>query len=80
MNSKKTSTSIASLAANKLADNGSSATAKKLAASALAQAHSNRQTGAEMEAVASAVMRSNKYSTDTKKLAASILSQSNVDR
>lgn len=80
MNSKQTSKSVASLASATLTNANSSAIAKTLAASALAQSRSKKQTGPEMEAVASAVIRSTKYNDETKKLAASLVSQSVKDR
>ena len=79
-NSKKTSSSIASNAAKTLSDPNASATAKSLAASALAQTGSSKQTGAAMEDKASQVLSSPKYSKATKKLAGSVLSQSNKER
>lgn len=80
MNKKKTSSKISSLAAQTLRDENSSKIAKELAGSALSQASSSNQTGAEMEDKASRVLQSNKYNKDTKSLAASVLSQSNKKR
>ena len=57
-----------------------SKTAKSLAASALSQSSTKKQTGANMETKASNVLKSNKYSDKTKSLAASVLSQSNKER
>ncbi|WP_309244014.1 hypothetical protein [Caballeronia sp. EK] len=57
-----------------------SAIKKSLAASALSQSHTKKQTGAEMEHKASEVLHSNKYSKETKTLAASVLAQSNKER
>ncbi|MBU1386902.1 MAG: hypothetical protein KKE62_14180 [Proteobacteria bacterium] len=79
-NKKKTSTKIASLASKTLQDKNASATAKKLAASALAQTQTNKQTGKEMETFASKILKSNKYSDETKTLAATVLAQSNKER
>lgn len=79
-NKKTTSDEIASLASKILTDKNSSQTAKSLAASALAQKDSNKQTGSDMEDKASKVLKSDKYNDDTKKLAASVLSQSNKER
>lgn len=76
-NSKKTSTGIASQAAETLKNPNASAVAKSLAGSALAQVQGAYQTGKAMEAKASQVLQSSKYSDDTKALAASLLSQSN---
>ena len=69
-----------SLASKTLHDSKASATAKSLAASALAQSHSAKQTSGNMEHKASEVLHSNKYSQETKTLAASVLAQSNKDR
>lgn len=80
MNKKKTSKKVQGLASKTLTSNNSSATAKKLAGSALSQANKKNQTGSDMETLASTVLTSNKYSDDTKALAASVLSQSNKDR
>lgn len=79
-NKKQTSPKIASKAAATLSDPNASATAKSLAASALAQAGNGKQTGAAMEDKASRVLHSNKYSKETKSLAGTVLSQSNKPR
>ena len=79
-NKKQTSNSIASKAAKILSDNDSSATAKKLAGSALSQYNSDKQTGSELEDLASKVLNSSKYSDETKSLAGSVLSQSDKIR
>lgn len=80
MNKKKTSKSVASLAAKTLQSNSTSNTAKKLAGSVLSQTKSLNQTGSSLEGLASTVMTSNKYSRETKTLAGSVLSQSNKKR
>ena len=81
MNNKKTtSVSVASLASKVLNNSQSSATAKKLAGSALSQVNKGNQTGADLESLASRVLQSDKYSDETQKLAASVLSQSNKER
>ncbi len=80
MNSKTTSRTVASEAAQVLADSNSSATARSLAASALSQRSPERQTGSAMEDLASRVLDSSKYSDQTKSLAGSVLSQSNKQR
>lgn len=80
MNTKKTSKSVASLAAQILQDSNASAIQKRLAGSALAQSSSAKQTGSEMETVASNVLRSDKYNSTTKEMAATVLSQSNKER
>jgi hypothetical protein len=79
-NGKRTSQELASRAAATLSDPTASATAKSLAASALAQAGTGKQTGAKMEDKASQVLSSNKYSSNTKSLAGSVLAQSNKKR
>lgn len=79
-NTKKTSDKIATLAAQTLNSPVASATAKSLAASALAQKNADKQTGAEMEETAAKVLGSDHYSEDTKTLAASVLSQANKER
>jgi len=79
-NTKETSDRIAQLAVQTLKNDSASKTAKSLAASALAQTNTGKQTGAEMEDLASKVIRSEKYSEDTKSLAGAVLSQSNKDR
>jgi hypothetical protein len=79
-NAKQTSKKVAHLAGKTLHDPKASATAKSLAASALAQSHSAKQTSGNMEHKASEVLHSNKYSQETKTLAASVLAQSSKDR
>jgi len=79
-NTKTTSEKVASKAAKILADKNTSKTAKSLAASALSQKDSQKQTGSELEDLASKVLRSEKYNADTKELAASVLAQSNKNR
>jgi hypothetical protein len=79
-NTKQSTPKVASLAAATLNDRNASKIAKSLAASVVAQTHTGKQTGAEMESKASKVLQSDKYSDDTKSLAASVLSQSNKER
>lgn len=79
-NNKKTSSEIASLAAEVLNDPYASKTQKQLAGSALSQVQSGNQTGAKLEDLASKVLRSDKYSDKSKQLAGSVLSQSNKER
>ena len=79
-NTKRTSSKVASQAAATLSDPNASATAKSLAASALAQFGTGKQTGAAMEDKASKVLQSDKYSDDTKSLAGTVLAQSNKAR
>lgn len=80
INSKQTSSRIATLASETLTSSQSSQIAKSLAASALAQTGTQRQTGAKMEDVASRVLKSEKYADTTRELAASVLSQANKGR
>jgi hypothetical protein len=79
-NNKRTSSEVASLAADMLQNPDASPIAKSLAASALAQSSTSKQTGATMEELASRVLASEGHDAATKKLAASILSQSNKSR
>lgn len=79
-NTKQTSSKIASKAGSVLGNPKASATAKSLAASALAQTKTGKQTGAAMEDKASKVLQSPKYNKDTKSLAGTVLSQSNKPR
>ena len=79
-NTKQTSGKIASQASKTLRNPKSSATAKSLAASALAQSGTGKQTGKKMETKASKVVTGKGYSKSTKKLAGSVLSQSNKAR
>ncbi|ANF85033.1 hypothetical protein A7J50_1608 [Pseudomonas antarctica] len=79
-NIKRTSDNMASLAAETLSNPNSSAIAKSLAASALAQSGTDKQTSAEMEEKAGKALQSDKYSDATKSLAASVLSQANKER
>jgi hypothetical protein len=79
-NTKQSSPSVANLAAQTMTSKRSSATAKSLAGSVVAQANTGKQTGKAMETTASKVLQSDKYSDDTKTLAASVLSQSNKSR
>lgn len=79
-NTKQSSEKVAKLASDTLRDPGASAIAKSLAASALAQASSGKQTSAAMEAKAGRVLQSEKYSEETKSLAGSVVSQANKKR
>jgi hypothetical protein len=79
-NEKKTSSKMATLAAETLSNPNSSNIAKSLAASALAQSGTDKQTSAEMEEKAGKALQSGKYSEETKSLAASVLSQANKER
>ena len=76
-NSKRTSQSVATLAAKTLTDPKASAIQKHLAGSVLSQSKTSKQTGHTIESELSAILRSNKYNDKTHTLAASLLSQSN---
>lgn len=78
-NTKQTSNSVASLAGKTLQSSTASHIQKQLAASALSQAGTGRQTGAGMEAKASKALSSSSSPT-TQKLAGSVVSQSNRKR
>lgn len=80
INTKKTSASVGTLASKTLKNPNASKTAKSLAASALSQTKTNKQTGSQLEDQASRVLQSDKYNAATKKLAGSVLSQSNKKR
>lgn len=79
-NTKHTSARVASRAAEVLRDPSTSATAKRLAGSALSQRGTPRQTGADLEDLAARVLRDERYAAQTKELAASVLAQSNKQR
>jgi hypothetical protein len=79
-NTKQSTPKVAALAAATLNDKNASQIAKSLAGSVIAQTHTGKQTGADMESKASKVLQSEKYSDETKTLAASVLSQSNKER
>ena len=79
MNSKKTSSSVASQASRALRSS-TSEIQRQLAGSALSQAKSGHQTGQQMQGVAPAALNSPKYSSTTKTLAGSVLSQSDKNR
>ena len=80
MNTKSTSPKVGTLASQTLRSPSSSQAAKQMAASALSQAHTGRQTGKKIESKASQVLQSDKYKASTKVLAASVLAQSNKQR
>ncbi|CNK77171.1 hypothetical protein ACRBEF_03370 [Yersinia proxima] len=79
-NTKKTSASVASLAAQILKDPTASAIEKSLAGSALSQTNTDNQTGAYMEDVAAQVLAEPKSSKLAKTLAGSVLAQANKKR
>lgn len=79
-NNKKTSGSLASVAAKTLNDPNASKIQKSLAGSALSQAGSKNQTSGAMEHKASAALNDPNSNALTKKLAASVLAQANKER
>lgn len=79
-NAKQSGAQVTHQAAKTLSNPNASATAKSLAASVVAQAHTGKETGKAMEAKASKVLKSEKFSDATKSLAGSVLSQSNKKR
>jgi len=79
-NPKATSSKVATLASETLRNPSSSTIQRQLAASAMSQADSSKQTGAEMEAKAGRVLESEKYNATTRTLAASVLAQANKER
>ena len=80
MNTKRSSSKLASDAAKILNDKNSSKIQRSLAGGVLSQRDPGKQTGAVMEDKPSRVLQSEKYSDTTKSLAASLLSQSNKNR
>lgn len=80
MNNKKTSSSVASIAARALRKNDTSKIQRRLAGSALSQMQQDHQTGKQIETAAAKVLRSPRYSKETKQLAGSVLAQSNSNR
>lgn len=79
-NTKQTSSTVASVAAQTLNNPNASAIQKSLAGSALSQKGSTNQTSGAMEHKASAALDNPRSSTLTKTLAASVLAQSNKGR
>lgn len=79
-NSKQSSSKIATLASSVLRDSNASALQKRIAASALSQHGTGRETGKAMEATAAKALQSGKSSETTRKLAASVTSQANKAR
>lgn len=79
-NTKQTSDKTASQAAKTLRDPSASARDKSIAASALSQHGTGKETGKAMERTAAAALASGKTSPAVRKLAASVTSQSNKKR
>lgn len=80
INSKQTSSRVASTAGKTLSNPSASALQKSLAGGALRQTGSHAQTGAGMEARASRALDNPRSASVTKTLAASLVSQSNKGR
>ena len=66
---------VTKTASSVLRDPGASKTAKSLAGSALAQAHTNKQSSAATAHTASKALNDGRTSTSTKSLAGSVLTQ-----
>lgn len=79
-NTKQTSDKTATLAGKTLRDSNASALQRSIAASALSQHGTGRETGKAMESKAAGALASNRSSDVTRKLAASVTSQSNKKR
>ena len=79
-NTKQSGQAVTTLAAKKLGDPNASAIQKSLAGAVLAQAHTGKQTGADMEAIAGRALQSKISAGDTKAMAGSLVSQSNKNR
>lgn len=79
-NGKHTSSDVASVAGKTLGSSSSSAVQKSLAGSALRQAGSSAQTGAQTESRASRALDNPNSASVTKTLAGSVVSQSNRQR
>lgn len=79
-NRKQSTPEVASRAARTLADPESSARARSLAGSVLAQAHTPKESGPALETRAGKALRDPKASATTKTLAGSVLSQSHKPR
>ena len=79
-NSKQTSPNVATVAGKTLGSSSSSTVQKSLAGSALRQAGSPAQTGAQTEGRASRALDNPKSAPVTKTLAGSVVSQANRRR
>lgn len=75
-NPKQTSDKVASLAAATLRDEAASKVQKRLAGSALSQAHTGNAPSPEIEAIAARVLNNPRSAEETLILAGSVLSQS----
>ena len=80
MNTKKSSSGMASEAAKILSSKTSSNIQQVLAGSVLSQADPQNQTSGKVETIAAKALMSPKYSETTKSLAGSVLSQSSKKR
>lgn len=79
-NVKQTSGSVASQAGKVLRDPAASSRAKAIAASALSQHKTTKETGKAIERTAASMLASKKTSSEVKKVAASVTAQSNKKR
>ncbi len=79
-NKKQTSPSVGTVASNTLRDPNASAIQRSMAASALAQCGTGKQTGANMEHKAGQALSRENSADLTRTLAATLVSQSNKDR
>lgn len=79
-NKKQTSSGVGSIASQTLRDPSASAIQKSLAASALSQCGTGKQTGAEMEHKAGQALNRASSADTTKTLAASLVAQSDKNR
>ncbi|HAW58517.1 MAG TPA: hypothetical protein DCX03_05825 [Bacteroidales bacterium] len=79
-NKKRSGPNTTGLASKLLSDPKASKIQKTLSGSVLAQANTDKITGAEIEDLASKVLKSPKYNDDTKSLAGSLVSQSDIKR
>lgn len=75
-NPKQTSDKVASLAAATLRDEAASKVQKRLAGSALSQAHTGNAPSPEIEAIAARALNNPRSAEETLILAGSVLSQS----
>ena len=80
VNSKQTSSRVATVASKTLRSPSSSGTQKSIAGSALRQAGTPAQTGAKIEGVASRALDNPRSAKVTQTLAGSVVSQSNKKR
>ncbi len=80
VNTKQTSSRVASIAGSTLQSDSASAVQRSLAGSALRQAGTPAQTGARIESRASSALDNSRSAATTRTLAGSVVSQSNRKR